>query len=158
MFDGLRIVATLTGHGIDFVVIGGFAARVHGSPVVTDDLDIVIAAEPDNKTALAGALVELGARRRIGGDEYAFTGFRGDDEVLYRFVTDAGNLDVVTYPLGGHYGLLRESAQIVDVDGVRFPVAGLDMLIAMKRLADRPKDRLMLAWLLETREAAEGER
>lgn len=37
----LDLVRTLTDHGVDYVVIGGFAVIAHGSPRSTRDLDIV---------------------------------------------------------------------------------------------------------------------
>ena len=39
-FDPIRILQQLSADGVEFVLIGGIAGRVHGSPTVTNDLDI----------------------------------------------------------------------------------------------------------------------
>lgn len=37
--DSVGLLRDLVGRGVDFVVIGGVAAVLHGSPRVTQDLD-----------------------------------------------------------------------------------------------------------------------
>ena len=32
-FDPVRVIETLAEHGVEFVIIGGFAAELHGAPV-----------------------------------------------------------------------------------------------------------------------------
>jgi len=39
-FDPIRILQQLSADGVEFVPIGGIAGRVHGSPTLTNDLDI----------------------------------------------------------------------------------------------------------------------
>jgi len=39
-FDPRRILEILHDHGIDYVVLGGIAATLYGSPLPTSDLDI----------------------------------------------------------------------------------------------------------------------
>lgn len=36
-FDPAGILRVLDDHGVDFVLIGGVAARLHGSPTLTED-------------------------------------------------------------------------------------------------------------------------
>lgn len=47
-FDPERMLAVLDTHQVRFVVVGGFAAWVHGAPIVTADLDIIFDPAPDN--------------------------------------------------------------------------------------------------------------
>ena len=47
-FQPAEIIAALEPHGVRYVVIGGLAATLHGSPVMTTDADICPAREPDN--------------------------------------------------------------------------------------------------------------
>ena len=49
-FDPVRMLAALAEHQVNFVVIGGFAAWVHGAPVLTTDLDLIFERSPDNLT------------------------------------------------------------------------------------------------------------
>jgi len=59
-FDPRALLATLAGHGVDYLVVGGVAARLHGSPTLTQDLDVVPAGHRDNLARLAAALNSLG--------------------------------------------------------------------------------------------------
>jgi hypothetical protein len=67
-FDPRRICAALTDAGVRFVVIGGFAAAVHGSPLPTTDVDIVPAREDENLERLARALRTLNAKVRTAAE------------------------------------------------------------------------------------------
>ena len=46
-FDGGAILAVLHRHAVEFVVVGGFAAVVHGSPIPTIDVDVTPRRDPD---------------------------------------------------------------------------------------------------------------
>jgi len=52
-FDPLRALRVLLDRGVRFVMIGGFGARLHGSPTVTNDLDVCYARDRENLVALA---------------------------------------------------------------------------------------------------------
>jgi hypothetical protein len=39
--DFQRLIDTLSRHGVEFVIVGGFAAAAHGAARVTNDVDIV---------------------------------------------------------------------------------------------------------------------
>ncbi len=64
-FDPARIIDVLSRHGVDFVVIGGFAAELYRAPVPpTKDIDITPSMTEPNLARLSAALDELGARIR----------------------------------------------------------------------------------------------
>jgi hypothetical protein len=144
-FDPLEILRVLDRHGVAFVVIGGVAARVHGSPSVTVDLDVCYDRSRDNLERLAAALVELGARLRGVDEEVRFlldarTLAAGSN---FTFVTRAGPFDVLGSPAGtSGYQELAVNAERLDLGGLVVPVADLDDLIRMKLAAGRPKDRI----------------
>jgi predicted nucleotidyltransferase len=130
---------------VDFVVIGGIAAVAHGSPQLTQDLDIVYAPDDENLARLGQALQSLGATLRGVADEVPFV---PDARALRRvrvltLDTEEGRLDVMVQPDGskGYEQLLAGSIEAI-VDGVPVRVTGLDDLIAMKKAAGRPKDRV----------------
>ena len=56
MTDFGRLLAVLTGAGVEFIIIGGFAATAHGSAHVTVDLDVVYNRTAENMSRLAAAL------------------------------------------------------------------------------------------------------
>ncbi|MBI5822383.1 MAG: hypothetical protein HZA88_25680 [Verrucomicrobia bacterium] len=55
MFDPRKIIKALNRHRVDYVVIGGFAATLHGCPEQTYDLDIFYADQPGNCRRLSGS-------------------------------------------------------------------------------------------------------
>ena len=60
-----ELLKILLENNIDFVLIGGFAAVVHGSTLVTQDLDICTAITNDNVSKLRNALKNLNPRHRM---------------------------------------------------------------------------------------------
>ena len=141
------LLRRLDAGGVKFVVVGGIAAITHGSPRFTRDLDIVFATDEANVQRLGAALVGLNARLHGVIDEVPFV----PDARTLRHVrllcltTDEGRLDVMVQPDGskGYEQLLAGSIEAV-VEGIAVRVAGIDDLIAMKKAAGRPKDRLHL--------------
>jgi hypothetical protein len=63
-FEPLLALRVLNDHGVRFILIGGFAATIRGSPVITGDLDLCYARDNQNLVALAEALQELQAKLR----------------------------------------------------------------------------------------------
>lgn len=160
-FDPLRALRVLQEHGVRFVLVGGLAARLQGSPTVTNDLDLCYDRDRANLEYLAAALRELNATLRGAPDELPFllearTLAMGD---AFTLATDAGNIDILGNPAGtsGYAQLMRTAETMVVGDGLEVAVAALEDLIAMKRAADRPKDRVeieILEALLEERDAS----
>ncbi|MCA1703572.1 MAG: nucleotidyltransferase [Actinobacteria bacterium] len=151
-----RIVHALADHGVDFVVIGASAALLQGVPVTkTLDFDITAAVTDRNRQRLAAALVELGARLRLPGDE----GLEAPlDAKMLRSVsvvtllTDAGPFDVLFAPPGAPvYEELKARSVEVREYGLVVRVAAIEDLIAMKRAAGREKDAAHLTVLLDHR-------
>lgn len=60
-FEPLRILRVLSAHEVEFIVVGGVSAVLHGAPVTTFDLDIVHRRTPENIDRLLAALRELDA-------------------------------------------------------------------------------------------------
>lgn len=147
-FDPIHIFRRLRAHGVRYVLVGGMAAKAHGSPTLTVDVDICPARDRENLERLGAALGELGARLRGAPPDVPFHPDRRTFErvELLTLVTDHGDLDVLMHPSGvGGFPELDANAEPVAVDdGLEVRVASLDDLVAMKRAADRPKDRVEL--------------
>lgn len=47
MNDYSRLLARLTDAGLDFVIVGGYAALTHGSTLVTRDIDVCALLTPE---------------------------------------------------------------------------------------------------------------
>jgi len=59
--DPALIIRALNRARVDYLVIGGVAATLHGCPEQTYDLDILYAATPENRSRLLTALREIEA-------------------------------------------------------------------------------------------------
>jgi predicted nucleotidyltransferase len=143
--DAGEILHRLVERGVDFVVIGGIAAVLHGSARNTFDLDICFATDDVNLAALADVLLALGARLKGVEEEVPFVPdartLRQVD--LLTLVTSLGELDVLARPPGAPpYAELRRRADRYDLGGFNVLVASVDDLIAMKETARRAKDLL----------------
>ena len=166
-FQPAEILAALERHGVRYVVIGGLAATLHGSPVMTTDTDICPARERDNLERLARALVELGARVRTPGvpEGLAFAcdaTFLSRIEVTLNLTTKFGDLDLSFIPSGtGGFSDLDQHAVPMSLMGRRVAVASLADVIRSKEAANRPKDQIALPalrLLLERMKARGGDR
>ena len=152
------ILEVLERYRVRYVLIGGFAATIHGSPYVTTDIDITPAAGPENLAQLSAALDELEARIRVAGEPEGVA-FRHDAASLaaaqvWNLTTRFGDLDISLVPCGTRgYDDLRRDATDLEILGVHVPLASLADIIRSKEAADRPKDRLVLPVLRRILEA-----
>jgi predicted nucleotidyltransferase len=142
-YDPERTLKKLLQHHVKFVVIGGVAAALHGSPMLTADVDISYERSPGNLERLAAALAEMNARLRGIEEDLPFD---ADARALesgsnFTFATDLGDLDVIGWPDGiSSYAELVRAAVPMRIGRQEVRVASIDDLIRMKRAAGRPKD------------------
>lgn len=159
-FDPVHILRRLQAHRVRFVLVGGLAAKAHGSPTLTVDIDVCYARDRENLESLAAALDELGATLRGASSDLPFqpdrrTLERGD---TFTFTTDHGDLDILGTPAGtaGFEDLVANAEEAVLGEDLVVRVVSLDDLIRMKRAAGRPKDRVELEILGAIRDELAG--
>jgi transcriptional regulator with XRE-family HTH domain len=149
--DVEAMLGTLIERQVRFVLIGGQAGRLWGSPTVTSDVDICAAWDAGNRERLADVLADLDAHLRGAPEDVPFL---LDATTLgngwnFTFQTRLGALDLVTMPAGGlRYEDLIERAVPYVVGAHAVPVIHLEDLIHLKRSAGRAKD-LIEAEILE---------
>lgn len=144
-----KLLSVLAEQGVRFVLIGGFAAVIHGSPYVTIDVDIVPQDTRQNLERLSAALKAMHAR--VWTDvEPEGVPFDHDAKFLesvdvLNLVTDHGRLDISLTPSGtsGYEDVKRDALHLV-ILGVDVDVASLADVIRSKEAAGREKDRLVL--------------
>lgn len=151
-FQPEAILRTLEDHGVTYVLIGGLAATLHGSPLRTGDADICPARDTDNLERLAQALRKMDAKIRAGdapdGLAFACDGRFLQGIELLNLTTRFGDLDISFRPAGtGGYEDLRQHVEHYDLDGLVVPVATLADIIRSKQAANRPKDHAALPTL-----------
>jgi predicted nucleotidyltransferase len=137
-------------HGVDFVVIGGVAGALHGSPVATFDLDLCTTFDEANLAKILAALRPLDPRIRDRPDKMRLP---EDIERLKGLknlclTTTLGNIDFLgELPGIGPYAEIRGRSVEMDVGGFCVRVLDLETLIAAKKVANRDKDRIAVRHL-----------
>jgi len=144
-----EIFDVLSRHGVDYVLVGGLAATLHGSSALTNDADICPERSPENLERLAAALGEMGARIRTEAEpadvpvsvDAAFLRQMN----LVNLTTRFGDFDLAFQPAGSQgYDDLAQRATEIAIDGTIVPVASLIDIIRSKEIANRLKDRATL--------------
>lgn len=152
-FEGL--LKRLLGHQVEFILVGGVAATVHGSARLTADLDLVYARTPENLRRLVAALEELNPYPRGAPPKLPFEWSVRTLEMGLNFTltTTLGDLDLLGEITGGgsYRDLLPESVTI-EIFGMECRCLSLEALIRVKRAAGRPRDFEVLAELEAIRE------
>jgi predicted nucleotidyltransferase len=139
-----NLLKKLLDSGIDFVLIGGYAAVLHGSSQVTQDIDICAVMSDENLGKLRGALKGLEPRHRMNPnfqptlDEYPAPGQKINN---YYLRTNSGILDIIedVRPIGAFERIVAR-AITVSLFGKKCKVIALDDLIEIKETMTRPKD------------------
>jgi len=137
--DLKRVGAALNAAHARYLIIGGFAVNYYGLTRATEDLDLLIAQDPDNIERVKGALCVLPdqAAKELSATDFTwYSVIRVVDEITVDLLTKACD---VTY----------ETAETVPVvlDEVTLPFASLRTLIATK-VGVRERDQLDRAYLL----------
>jgi hypothetical protein len=158
LLDPERIIRTLNGRDVRYVLIGGMAGNLRGTPDVTNDMDICCERSQPNLERLALALRDLSARLRVAREDTPLE-FPIDARSLrlgdtFTFTTEAGDLDVLGAPSGTDgYPDVAAGATTFSIGGeLTVDVASVEDLMRMKRAAGRTKDRLHLEHLAALRE------
>lgn len=153
-FEPEPIVAALLAHKVSFVVIGGFAARLQGSPLLTSDIDVTPEMSEGNLHRLSEALRDLDARIRHPdmpeGLPFSHDATSLAGSIFWNLTTRHGDLDVSFTPAGtAGYDDLALRAVTISISGIDFPVASLADIVRSKAAANRDKDRRALPVLRE---------
>lgn len=143
--DASALLEVLERHRVQYVVVGGFAAELHGSVRRTADVDVVPRATADNLERLAAALREVQAKIRTAGLPeglpFSPSGEAMAAMTMLNLVTTHGELDLNFTPSGtAGYEDLHVDATTFDVGRVQVQVASLADVIRSKTAAGRPKD------------------
>lgn len=166
-FRPKAILEMLAKHDVDYIVLGGIASVIYGSPFPTSDVDVVPELKVANLDRLATALKEMDARVLVTDEpddlEIEITGRflkkNLPDFNFLHFKTKYGQLDILYKPAGTDgYGDLVRHAEGSQLGGATVRVAALEDVIRSKQAAGRERDLQQLPTLrklLEVRESQE---
>jgi hypothetical protein len=153
-----RLLDALLEHEVEFVVIGGVAAALHGSTLVTRDLDICIPLGAASILKIQSALANLHPRVRAGSstiplslDESRAAGLKN----LY-VRTDDGQLDCLGEVAGiGSFEAVLALSEPVQLNDRNCHVLGIEGLIRAKKAMGRPRDLEAIQQLTALRDRRE---
>jgi predicted nucleotidyltransferase len=151
-------VQALCDAGVEFVIIGGWSAILHGSAFMTNDLDVCFSRTTENLKRIVGALAPYHPRLR---DLPVGLPFIWDESTLrngtvFTLTTDLGAVDLLAEVAGlGSFDEVRAGSVSVDAFGRRVRTLDLKSLIQAKRAAGREKDLRALPELESLLEAEE---
>lgn len=154
-FDPQTIVEVLQCHHVDYVLLGGYAAKLHGAARPTQDIDVTPATSTENLARLSAALGELEAGIRVNElpeglpFDTSAEALRGIKMLNLR--SPHGDLDLTFEPAGFPHGYddLIGQARAREVGGVTVQLAALADVIASKTAAGRRKDIEALPELID---------
>ena len=146
-----RFCLLLSDAGVEFMVIGGQAEALMGSPRVTYDVDLCYRRTPENLERLARVLRTLKLTLRGAPADLKFRLDAGALALGSNFTFEVDGeyaLDLLAYlePVGTYDDLLTGS-DTVQMSGRAVRVIGLEDLIRIRRHLGRPKDRESLLQL-----------
>jgi predicted nucleotidyltransferase len=157
-----QMARQLQQHGVRFIVIGGWAAIIHGTARSTNDVDVVYARDADNIQRLVEALQpwQPYLRGAPPGLPFLWDAATIRAGLNFTLTTLYGDLDLLGEVTGGGtYEQLLPFTQEATAFGITCQVVTLERLIQLKRAAGRTKDLEVIAELqalLEERRAKEG--
>src|SRR5579872_3249265 len=133
----------LTDAGVDFIIIGGLAATLHGSAYLTNDLDIFISRDPENLKRIVKALAPFHPRLRDFPTELPFVWDAATlrNGTIFTLATDIGIIDLLAEETGiGSFQEVKATAVSFEAFERRILALDLKSLIESKRAAGRDKD------------------
>jgi hypothetical protein len=139
--DLRNLCRELNDRGAKYVVIGGFAMRAANYIRRTMDVDLIVAADPENEARVFSALATLpdrAVRELQPGELKRYNVIRVADEIVVDLMCSAGGID---------YAEAAKDVAVREVDGVPIPFASPRLLWRMKAVTHREKDADDLVFL-----------
>jgi hypothetical protein len=153
------LVQALVDAEVDFVLIGGWAAILHGSVTTTRDIDICFSRAPENLRRIVASLAPFQPRLRDLPPELPFLWDPATiaNGTTFTLATSAGALDLLAEVDGlGDYEAVKASSKLVHAFDRQLWTLDLKGIIASKRATARPKDLLVLPELESLLESSES--
>jgi len=148
--DLAQVIPPLVRAKLDFILIGGMAAILHGAARVTFDVDVVYSRTRDTIERLTTALAPPRPylRNAPSGLPFAWDNKTFRNGLNFTLTTDLSDIDLLGEVAGGEtYQTLLPHSFEVEAFGIRFKCIDLPTLIRIKEAAGRRKDLEAIAEL-----------
>ena len=140
---------------VKYIMVGGVATNLHGYQRTTEDIDIWIKDDLENRKSLRSAFNEYGL-----GDLEQLEGMQFITGWTYFHLNNGMRLDVITDLRGleqNRFDECRELSSVAVTFDVEVPFLHINHLIQAKKATDRPKDKIDVAMLQKINEIQNGQ-
>jgi hypothetical protein len=133
--DFRELLESFNAHGVEYLVVGGFALAFHGAPRFTGDLDLFVRPDPANATRVLAALAAFG----FGDLGLTREDFTRDDSVVQLGLPPV-RIDLLTSLSGVNWDDAFRGRTPGELGGVVVAFIGRGDFVANKRATGRLKD------------------
>jgi len=133
--DFKEFLKLLNEHGVEYVLIGGYAVGYHGYPRATNDLDVWVAMSLDNAERIVRALREFG----FGTPELSADLFLQDESIV-RMGIPPMRIEILTTISGVAFDECYAQRVVDVIADVEVSLIGLPQLKINKKASGRHKD------------------
>ncbi len=132
--DFREFVEWFNAHGVEYLLVGGYALAAHGHPRYTGDIDFWIRRDAANIARVLSALNDFG---------FGSVGLKAEDfgpDAVIQLGMPPRRIDLLTSIDGVDFDTCHARRETVHVDGLSLPLIGLEDFKANKRATGRHKD------------------
>lgn len=130
--DFSEFLTLLNQHGVEYLLIGGYAVNLYGYVRATGDMDVFIALSPENAARLVAAFHDFGLT--------SMTADLVQPGKVLRMGVPPLRLEVLNQISGVTFSEAYAAREQMEVDGLSIPVISLRHLRQNKAASGRPKD------------------
>jgi hypothetical protein len=155
MGDLRKLLERLINARLDFVLVGAYAAIIHGATVVTRDVDVCFEFTPENLYRLRDAICDLRPVHRMTPQRLPLELTNDLVKKLRNLYleTDLGSIDCLSEIIAvGNYETVRDRSVTKRFSFGEIRVLDIDSLIATKSHLNRIQDKLVIPQLLAIKE------
>lgn len=134
-----KLFEALQKNGVNYILVGGHAVRLHGLNRATEDVDLVVPFDMENGTRLIRSLDFLGSTKEL--QDWWFSKEANEDEIQNIRIADEMVIDILFSANGETYESLQPHVRKVEIDGVTIPTLDVEGLLKTKT-SQREKDAI----------------
>lgn len=140
--DFKAFLRLLNAHGVEYLLVGGYAVGLHGYPRPTGDIDFWVATTESNADRVIAAI------REFGFDPPSLVpSLLTERKQILRMGIPPYRIEVICTISGVEFAECYQRRVAVDLDGVEVQMICLDDLKANKLASGREKDLVDLKYL-----------
>jgi acylphosphatase len=137
-----KLLVALVCGKVDFVTIGGVACALNGFVRTTEDVDLLVAGDPENIQRLLAVLQNVGQgfARELSPSDFS------DEEGAIRVIEEFP-IDIFIRIGGRHIEDIHAHVRYSQIQGIPVPYLSAEGLILLKKESVRDKDQIDVAAL-----------